>query len=446
MNQAKLYFNIQNKDLRQQIQACTELSRFSLIEDVDCADWPTRLSQLAPPVAIIELVKFSEQDYQTLNSLKVLDDMDLIIISQGEPNPQLDKLMQIGAIFHYRTPLDIQVLNETLEEINQLYSEKVAKGQRVTTSNLDQFGLLVGSSTPMHRLYRQLRRVAKTEANVLIVGESGAGKELVAQTIHLASQRSQQPFVAINCGALSPDLVASELFGHEKGAFTGANKAHQGVFQQAEGGTLFLDEITEMPIEQQVKLLRVLETGEYRPVGSQGVKQAQVRIVAATNRDPQQAIEQQLLREDLYFRLAHFPLMIPPLREREGDIVGLAKHFIAHRNANEAQHKTIHQAAIDKVASHDWPGNVRELKHTIERAFILADKVISTEHLIFEAPPLETGSSLEEIIPAGVALEEIEKAAIIKTLNVNEGNKTETAQDLGISVKTLYNKLDKYQE
>ncbi len=446
MNQASLYFNIPSNDLRQQVQSCAELSQFSLIEESNTADWPSRLSQLTPPVAIIEVAQFSEQDYQTLSSLQVLDDMDLIIISQGEPNPHLDKLMQIGAIFHYRTPLNTNVLNETLEEINQLYSEKITKGQRVATSDLDQFGLLIGSSAPMHRLYRSLRRVAKTEANVLIVGESGAGKELVAQTIHLASQRNQHPFVAINCGALSPELIDSELFGHEKGAFTGANKAHQGVFQQAEGGTLFLDEITEMPLEQQVKLLRVLETGEYRPVGSQGAKQAQVRIVSATNRDPQQAIEQQHLREDLYFRLAHFPLTVPPLREREEDIVGLAKHFIAYRNANETQHKTIHQAALEKIVTHNWPGNVRELKHTIERAFILADTVITAEHLIFEAPPLETGSNLEEIIPAGIALEEIEKAAIIKTLNGNEGNKTETAQDLGISVKTLYNKLDKYQQ
>jgi DNA-binding NtrC family response regulator len=235
------------------------------------------------------------------------------------------------------------------------------------------------------------------------------------------------------------------LFGHEKGAFTGANQAHQGVFDQAKGGTLFLDEITEMPMEHQVKLLRVLETGEYRPVGSNQVKIADTRIVAATNRDPQVAIEEQFLREDLYFRLAHFPVNIPPLRERGSDIVGLAKHFIAHRNAAEAQSKSILDSALDKIASHNWPGNVRELKHSIERAFILADDVIKDEHLIFDTPPLETGTSLEDMVPAGVTLENIEKAAIINTLEENDGNKTETAQDLGISVKTLYNKLDKYQ-
>lgn len=200
-----------------------------------------------------------------------------------------------------------------------------------------------------------------------------------------------------------------------------------------------------MPLEHQVKLLRVLETGEYRPVGSNTLCIANTRIIAATNRDPQVAIEEQFLREDLYFRLAHFPINIPPLRERGSDIVGLAKHFIAHRNANEAAPKAILASALEKIAAHTWPGNVRELKHCIERAFILADDTIKDEHLIFDTPPLETGSTLEERVPAGVALEEIEKAAIMNTLEENEGNKKETAEDLGISVKTLYNKLDKYQ-
>ncbi|WP_447065682.1 helix-turn-helix domain-containing protein, partial [Vibrio alginolyticus] len=164
------------------------------------------------------------------------------------------------------------------------------------------------------------------------------------------------------------------------------------------------------------------------------------------NRDPKIAIEEQFLREDLFFRLSHFPLTIPPLRERGGDIVGLAKHFIAHRNANEAKTKTILDSAIQKIAVHNWPGNVRELKHTIERAFILADDTIRDEHLIFDTPPLETGTSIEDLVPAGVSLEEIEKAAIINTLEENQGNKTESAQELGISVKTLYNKLEKYQD
>ncbi|MCG9681635.1 sigma-54 dependent transcriptional regulator [Vibrio sp. Isolate23] len=440
-----LFVELQDQKLLSQISSLEELSRFDTISNNDNEHWIDSLQRLQPNAAIVEVSQFTNDDFVALSSATGLEELDLVIIGSGAPNKNLDMMMKSGAIFHYRKPVDIQILADTLADFSQYFLEKQEEGKKISTSDLDQFGMLVGSSRPMHNLYRTLRRVAKTEANVLIIGESGAGKELVAQTIHLASDRKEQPFIAINCGAISPELVDSELFGHEKGAFTGANRTHQGVFKQAEGGTLFLDEVTEMPLEHQVKLLRVLETGEYRPVGSNTLCIANTRIIAATNRDPQVAIEEQFLREDLYFRLAHFPINIPPLRERGSDIVGLAKHFIAHRNANEAAPKAITASALEKIAAHTWPGNVRELKHCVERAFILADDTIKDEHLIFDTPPLETGTTLEERVPAGVTLEEIEKAAIINTLEENEGNKKETAEDLGISIKTLYNKLDKYQ-
>ena len=440
-----LFVELKDQKLRSQIGSLEELSRFDTINNNVNEHWIDSLQRLQPNAAIVEVSQFTNDDFVALSSATGLEELDLVIIGSGAPNKNLDMMMKNGAIFHYRKPVDIQALADTLADFSQYFLEKQEEGKKISTSDLDQFGMLVGSSRPMHNLYRTLRRVAKTEANVLIIGESGAGKELVAQTIHLASDRKEQPFIAINCGAISPELVDSELFGHEKGAFTGANRTHQGVFKQAEGGTLFLDEITEMPLEHQVKLLRVLETGEYRPVGSNTLCIANTRIIAATNRDPQVAIEEQFLREDLYFRLAHFPINTPPLRERGSDVVGLAKHFIAHRNANEAAPKAILASALEKIAAHTWPGNVRELKHCIERAFILADDTIKDEHLIFDTPPRETGSTLEERVPAGVALEEIEKAAIMNTLEENEGNKKETAEDLGISVKTLYNKLDKYQ-
>ncbi|SJN59221.1 Transcriptional regulatory protein ZraR [Vibrio ruber DSM 16370] len=446
MSLPSLFLSIQDPKLKDAIAACQELNKFRLYDMETEGDWIEHFIDIRPDVAIVEVIDFTHADYQQLSEFEAIYDMDLIIISSGAPNENLDKLMNLGAIFHYRKPVDCNTVSHTLTEVSQYYQHKQEQGRKVATSDLDQFGLLVGSSSPMHQLYRMIRRVARTEANVLIVGESGSGKELVAQTIHLASERNQQPFIAINCGAISPELVDSELFGHEKGAFTGANKAHQGVFKQAEGGTLFLDEITEMPLEHQVKLLRVLETGEYRPVGSHTVHIADTRIVAATNRDPKVAIEEQFLREDLFFRLSHFPLTVPPLRERGDDIAGLAKHFIAHRNANESKAKTILDSALQKIVMHDWPGNVRELKHTIERAFILADDIIKDEHLIYDTPPLETGTSLEDIIPTGVSLEELEKHAILNTLEKNQGNKTESAQELGISVKTLYNKLEKYQD
>ncbi len=440
-----LFVELKDQKLLSQISSLEELSRFHTINNSDNEHWIDSLQRLQPNAAIVEVSQFTNDDFVALSSATGLEELDLVIIGSGAPNKNLDMMMKSGAIFHYRKPVDIQILGDTLADFSQYFLEKREEGKRISTSDLDQFGMLVGSSRPMHNLYRTLRRVAKTEANVLIIGESGAGKELVAQTIHLASDRKEQPFIAINCGAISPELVDSELFGHEKGAFTGANRTHQGVFKQAEGGILFLDEVTEMPLEHQVKLLRVLETGEYRPVGSNTLCIANTRIIAATNRDPQVAIEEQFLREDLYFRLAHFPIIIPPLRERGSDIVGLAEHFIAHRNANEAAPKAITASALEKIAAHTWPGNVRELKHCVERAFILADDTIKDEHLIFDTPPLETGTTLEERVPAGVTLEEIEKAAIINTLDENEGNKKETAEDLGISIKTLYNKLDKYQ-
>lgn len=446
MSLPTLLIRLSDPQLSDMIHSSTELSNFNVTLSSHTDDWITLLEDKQPDVALIEVTQLNHDDYQRLRTQDLFDSMELILISSGDPHDNIDALPHLGAVFHYRKPVNVSVLNETLCEISQFYQQSQTKGEAITTSDLDQFGLLLGSSSQMHELYRTLRRVARTEANVLIVGESGSGKELVAQTIHLASNRKQQPYVAINCGAISPELVDSELFGHVKGAFTGANKPHDGVFKQAQGGTLFLDEVTEMPIEHQVKLLRVLETGEYRPVGDSKVHIANVRVIAATNRDPKEAIEQQLFREDLYFRLSHFPIHVPPLRERGNDIVGLAKHFIAHRNANENQVKTILDSALDKIAASQWPGNVRELKHTIERAFILADDVIGEEHLVFDAPPLETGSPIENLVPAGVALETLEKAAILNTLEETEGNKTESANKLGISVKTLYNKLEKYQD
>ncbi|MBM7073970.1 sigma-54-dependent Fis family transcriptional regulator [Shewanella sp. 202IG2-18] len=440
-----LFVELKDQKLLSQISSLGELSRFDTICNNDNEHWIDSLQRLQPNAAIVEVSQFTNDDFIALSSATGLEELDLVIIGSGAPNKNLDMMMKSGAIFHYRKPVDIQILTDTLADFSQYFLEKQEEGKKISTSDLDQFGMLVGSSRPMHKLYRTLRRVAKTEANVLIIGESGAGKELAAQTIHLASDRKEQPFIAINCGAISPELVDSELFGHEKGAFTGANRTHQGVFKQAEGGTLFLDEVTEMPLEHQVKLLRVLETGEYRPVGSNTLCIANTRIIAATNRDPQVAIEDQLLREDLYFRLAHFPINIASLRERGSDIVGLAKHFIAHRNVNEDTPKAITASALEKIAAHTWPGNVRELIHCVERAFILADGTIKDEHLVFDTPPLEAGTTLEERVPAGVTLEKIEKAAIINTLEENEGNKKETAEDLGISIKTLYNKLDKYK-
>ncbi|HEY9042581.1 MAG TPA: sigma-54 dependent transcriptional regulator [Rheinheimera sp.] len=446
MTQPRLFLHVQDPELSAQLMQSEIVRRFVVVRSSNTAPWSEQLLQQPCDLAFIQVDHESEADYQPLISSHLLAEMDFIFVSDGSAEPMLDELMRSGAGYHFRQPLDMSCIFETLQDFYQQLSD-IRQPADTKASMLDQFGLLVGSSRVMLKLYRTLRKVAITDANVLVIGESGSGKELVANTLHLASYRADQRFVAINCGALSPELVDSELFGHRKGAFTGALRDHQGVFTQAQGGTLFLDEITEMPFEQQVKLLRVLESGEFRPVGTDKTHQADVRVIAATNRDPQQAIAEGLLREDLYFRLAQFPVQVPPLRDRGSDISGLAQHFLAYRNAQEQQEKLLTEETMQLIASHNWPGNVRELKHAIERAYILSDTHILPEHLLLNTDDdTEADAQCLAEVPCGVALDDLEKAAILNTLEQNAGNKTDTAQQLGISVKTLYNKLEKYQQ
>lgn len=259
----------------------------------------------------------------------------------------------------------------------------------------------------MHKLYRLIRRVSQTDANVFLIGESGCGKEVAARTIHEQSERANEPMVSVNCAALAADLIESELFGHEKGAFTGAVNQHIGFFEQGGNGTLLLDEITEMPLALQSKLLRVLESGEFRRVGSDVVRQSKVRIIAATNREPEEAIEAGFLREDLYFRLAHFPIKLPPLRQRDNDVIELAKHFLAYRNKATNSGKVFSDEVLDIFAQYSWPGNVRELKHCVERAHILAEDVITVADL----PEFNNGqSAIENDIGPGTSIKDAEKA------------------------------------
>ena len=230
----------------------------------------------------------------------------------------------------------------------------------------------VGQSVPMKQLYFEIERVAKTNVPVLIVGESGTGKELVALALHQQSVRTDENFLPLNCGAISNQLIESELFGHEKGSFTGADKARQGFFELATKGTLFLDEITEMPAEMQVRLLRVLETGQYMRVGGTKVLTTEARIVAATNREPKEAIDQEKLREDLFYRLNVFPIYVPPLRERGDDIWLLALYFLEQMNVQQNTQKVFAEDTQAQLMRHSWPGNVRELRNAVWRSYILA--------------------------------------------------------------------------
>ncbi len=405
----------------------------------------TKLKSEPADIALIQSNRFSASDLALVKELNESTETEIIIFSDGKPNAYLDEAMFNGITYHFRAPFDIKNITVTLDELVEDLGEQKHVSKSAKKSVLDQFGLLLGSSKPMRKLYRTLRKVSATQANVFVNGESGTGKELVANTIHLVSSRANGPFIAVNCGALSPELVESELFGHVKGAFTGANRDHKGVFEQANNGTLFLDEITEMPLEHQVKLLRVLETGDYRPVGSDKTLHCDVRVVAASNRVMGENFNE-FIREDLYYRLAQFPIQMPPLRNRGDDIVGLAQHFLAYRNMENGSAKSMSSEAVDMLEAHHWLGNVRELKHVVERSFILAEDVIGPEHILFDELASSETSNAELGIPLDVPLEDIEKIAIEKNLEKNKGNKSETAEKLGISVKTLYNKLEKYSE
>ena len=311
------------------------------------------------------------------------------------------------------------------------------------SAKLTRFGLLYGSSLGMRQVYNLIERVAHTEATVLIVGESGSGKELVANTIHRMSARAKEAFVAVNCGAIPATLIEAELFGYEKGAFTGAAKTHRGYLERASGGTLFLDEITEMPLEMQVRLLRVLETGTFCRVGGDQEIRAAARIMAATNRDPATAVADNRLREDLMYRLAVFPITLPPLRTRGEDVELLARQFLSELNHEAGTDKVFSSASLSLLRTHPWPGNVRELKNCVQRAFILADEEVELKEL---APVVR--SSLYEHgclkFSIGTSLAAMERKTIFATLEHCSGNKRRAAEVLGVSLKTLYNRLAEY--
>ncbi len=304
-----------------------------------------------------------------------------------------------------------------------------------------RFGRLYGNSAVMQQVFAMIGRVAPTEATVLVTGESGCGKELVAHSIHDLSERRRAPFIAINCGAIPANLIEAELFGYEKGAFTGANRQHAGCFERAEGGTLFLDEITEMSPDMQVRLLRVLETGRFSRIGGDRDQRANVRVLAATNREPFAAVREGVLRQDLMYRLAVFPLHLPPLRERDDDAELLAEHFLQAHNAEAGTQKRFSRAALEAIRHHSWPGNVRELRNAVQRAFIMADDTVDL-NIGALACPEARGQRIEFAV--GSPLADMERRAIFATLDHCRGNKRQCADLLGISLKTLYNRLAAY--
>src|SRR5918996_798627 len=391
------------------------------------------MSRLQPDIMLTDLQLPDGRGIELVNDLETRASTEVVMITGHASVESAVEALRLGATDYLVKPVDVERLKAILRRVPRT-------GELRT---LGRFGHILGSSAPMQKLYDALGRVAPTSATVLLTGESGTGKELAAQTIHDLSRRKKAPFLPLNCGAVSPQLIESELFGHEKGSFTGADRQHKGFFERAHGGTLFLDEITEMPQELQVKLLRVLETGTFMRVGTNTPIRSDVRVIAATNRNPAKAVIDGKLREDLFHRLNVFPVELPPLRERGTDIEILARHFLEKFNQEEGTKKTFSPAAVAALYSHSWPGNVRELKNYVQRVYILADGVVDVDLAprMFSEPahtPLIT-------VRVGSTLEEVNRRLIEATLAESGNVRRKAADMLGISLKTLYNRLAQYK-
>lgn len=404
------------------------------------------IAQQKPDVVLLDLVLPDGDGMDLFQDVESRASMEIVLVTGHASIETSVQALRLGAADYLIKPINIKQLKSVLSRIarpTELRAE--INNLRGELRRLGHFGRLIGGSPVMQHVYDQIGRVAPTVATVLITGESGTGKELAAQTIHELSRRNKETFLAINCGAISPQLIESELFGHEKGSFTGATRDHRGYFERANDGTLFLDEITEMPMDLQVKLLRVLETRTFVRVGSDRLIETDIRVIAATNRKPEEAVAEGKLREDLMYRLQVFPLHMPPLRERGDDIMLLAQQFLNQLNQEEQTNKHFAQTTLALLNVYDWPGNVRELKNVVHRAYIMADEIIDNDCLPagFGSVKTPQGSTLQ--LRVGATVEEMERQLIYATLEKYGGHKERTAEVLGLSSKTLYNRLRQYE-
>jgi DNA-binding NtrC family response regulator len=383
-------------------------------------------------------------------------EIDFVLVTGEGTLDTAIQALRAGASDILTKPVDVARLKLLLMTISRAGSyRREISDLRSTLRDLGRFGSMVGASSAMQAVYDRVSRVGPTDAAVLITGESGTGKELVAETLHRLSRRGHRPYIAINCGAIAANLIESELFGHERGAFTGADRQRKGVFERAHQGTLFLDEVSEMPLELQVKLLRVLECGEFTRVGGERSQSSDVRIVAASNRDLDSSVEEGRFRADLLYRLRVMPIQLPPLRERGDDIGALSRHFLNELSEAEGRQKVFSPAALAALKAYSFPGNVRELRNAVEHAFILAEDEIDLAHLPTGIATGRTrpsnGSGAQRDAKEGgisidvpVALADVERRVILATLEKLDRDKSRAANALGISLKTLYSRLREY--
>src|SRR5450432_3223454 len=395
-----------------------------------------------PRMTGLELLEKIAADSQTIAVI--------VVTAQGTIDSAV-QAMRMGAYDYVTKPIDTSRLRTILQNASALLGTRVElEVTRRKLRDTGSLGSLVGASKKMQEIFRLIEMVAPSTASVLITGASGTGKELVARTVHELSPRRNKPFVPINCAAIPETLIESEIFGHEKGAFTGALERRAGCFELAEEGTLLLDEIGEMPVGTQAKLLRVLEDRKLRRLGSKVETSVDVRVLAATNKVPDEAVSRGELRSDLYYRLNVFNIHMPPLREHKEDIASLVQLLLAEMSAKHGRKvAAVSEAVLNQFNNYSWPGNVRELRNTIERAIIVCDAgVIETKHLPpgFGQAPLRTAANDPDAVRLGVGttVEEAEKMLILKTLEATSNNKTRAAEILGISLKTLHNKLKEY--
>ena len=406
-----------------------------------------------PTVVIASDSLAADESFSVLRDLKSQQSGVPVILLAGSGSVDNAKraVKEEFAYHCFEQPVDADELRVVLERAVELTeARRENEVLRRELQDRGAFGELIGGSPAMREIYSLVEQIAPSSASVLITGDSGTGKELVARTIHQLSPRKDRPFVGINCSAIPESLMESELFGHEKGAFTGAASRRPGCFELAEGGTLLLDEISEMPAMLQAKLLRVIEERKVRRLGSQKEIDIDVRILAATNQDPHEAIAKGTLREDLLYRLNVFRIHLPALKDRKEDLPLLAQYLVtklAEKHSRPA--RFLHPAAIEALQFHAWPGNVRELRNVIERAVIICSGEEIERHHFAPYPIDQRERSRNEdtiTFPVGTPIEEVERQMIIRTLKKTKNNKTRAAELLGISLKTIHNKLNLYSE
>jgi len=444
------------------LAALTEIVRregFDVTEAATLAEARTRLAESRPDVLLLDLHLPDGPGLDLIapsESENLVANTEVILITGLATVETAVEALRRGVADYLSKPIEVPRLRAILSNVARTRNLRIeVESLRDELRRLGRFGQLIGASTAMQKIYDAMARVAPTDATVFVVGETGTGKEVVARTIHEMSRRAKRPFVPVNSAAISPQLIESELFGHEKGSFTGADRMRRGVFEQADGGTLFLDEITEMDIDLQSKLLRALESRKVQRVGGAEQIAVDVRVIAATNRDPREAVGAGKLREDLYYRLNVFPLALPPLRDRPGDIERLAEHFLGEIEAEDGMVRHFTSEALERLRRHSWPGNVRELRNVVQRSAILGGEKIGPEALPLResaATPLPavaassgTNGDTAIHIPPGMPLAQVEKRHIETTLAHYEGDKKRAAEALGMSLKTLYVRLRAYR-